>query len=311
MNTTMSSQNINPAFVCCGRTITSQEIKEIQETIKLFPNLSHQELIQTICEHLQWYTAAGANKTDACTKMLKKLEAQKVIQLPAKRVSKIQKTIKQHKVLITSSTAPQPVMACKLNELDNVTIEIANDKESVALFNEFIMRYHYLGFKKPFGYTMRYFIKSNQDILGCILFSGAAKSIGIRDKWIGWTENQRLKNLGWVINNSRFLLFPWVKVKNLVSYIWGQVLRNIQSDWQSKWGFTPVLLETFIDPVLYNGSSYKASNFKHIGMTKGTGLVRRGKSYTTSPKKIYMKPLTKNFRKILCSEKLMSGGIYE
>lgn len=305
----MSSQNSDSAFVCCGRTIKRQEIKEIKETIKLFPSLSHQELIQTICEHLQWYTAAGANKIEACTKMLEKLEKEKMIQLPAKRVSKTPKKIKNDQISITSRTDPQPVMVCKLNELNSITVETANDKESVDLFNEFLMRYHYLGYKKPFGYTMRYFIKNRQDILGCILFSGAAKSIGVRDNWIGWTENQRLNNLAWVINNSRFLIFPWIKVKNLASYIWGQILRNIQSDWQNKWGFTPVLLETFVDPVLYNGSSYKASNFKYIGMTKGTGLVRKGKSYTTTPKKIYMKPFCKNFRKILCSEKLMSGSV--
>ncbi len=307
----MSSRNIGPSFVSCGRTITGQEIKEIQETIRLFPSLSHKELIQTICEHLQWYTAAGANKTDACTKMLEKLERKKIIQLPEKRVSKKPEKIKQHKISITSRTEPQPVMDCKLKELGNVTVEIANDKGSVELFNEFIMRYHYLGYKKPFGYTMRYFIKSNQNIIGCILFSGAAKSITVRDKWIGWTENQRLNNLAWVINNSRFLLFPWVKVKNLVSYIWGQILRNIQSDWQNRWGFTPVLLETFVDPALYNGSSYKASNFKYIGMTKGTGLVRKAKSYTTTPKDIYIKPLTKNFRKILCCENLCQEVSYE
>ena len=298
----MSLVNSDPALVCCGRTITIEEIKGIQETIRLFPGLSHKELIQTICEHLQWYTAAGTNKTDACTKMLEKLERKRIIQLPKKRISKKAQKIKRHKISITFRTDPQPVVDCKLKELDNVTVEIANDKKSIELFNEFIMRYHYLGYKKPFGYTMRYFIKSNQNIIGCILFSGAAKSITVRDKWIGWTESQRLNNLAWVINNSRFLLFPWVKVKNMVSYIWGQILRNIQSDWQNRWGFTPVLLETFVDPALYHGSSYKASNFEYIGMTKGIGLVRKAKSYITTPKKIYMKPLTKNFRKKLCRE---------
>lgn len=298
----MSSLSKGQAFVCCGRTITVQEINEIQETTRLFSSLSHKELIQTVCEHLQWFTAAGANKTDACTKMLDKLERKKIIKLPAKRVTKTPERTKQRKISITSRTDPQPVIECTLNKLDNVAVEIANDKDSVDLFNEFIMRYHYLGYKRPFGYTMRYFIKSNQNILGCILFSGAAKAIGKRDKWIGWSENQRLNNLAWVINNSRFTLFPWIKVKNLVSYIWGQLLRNIQTDWENRWGFTPVLLETFVDPALYSGSSYKASNFKYIGMTKGTGLVRKSKTYSTTPKQIYMKPLTKNFREILCSE---------
>lgn len=305
MDITMSSQNIDSAFVCCGRTIKRQEIKEIQATIKLFPNLSHKELIQTICVHLQWYTAAGANKIEACAKMLEKLEKEKIIQLPAKRVSKTPKKNKNYQISITSRTDPQPVMVCNSNELDSVAVEIANDKESVDLFNEFIMRYHYLGYKKPFGYTMRYFIKNDQDILGCILFSGASKSIGVRDKWIGWTENQRLRNLAWVINNSRFLLFPWVNVRNLVSHIWGRIFRSIQSDWKKQWGFSPVLMETFVDPKFYNGISYLASSWEYLGMTTGQGLVRKGNTYKTSPKKIYMKPLAKNFRKILCSENLI------
>ncbi|MCP4368656.1 MAG: DUF4338 domain-containing protein, partial [Deltaproteobacteria bacterium] len=134
-----------------------------------------------------------------------------------------------------------------------------------------------VGYKKPFGYIMRYFIKSDQGILGCILFSGASKSLGVRDKWIGWTKNQRLRNLAWVINNSRFLLFPWVNVRNLISYVWGQIFKSIRSDWQNKWGFSPVLMETFVDPQFYHGTSYRASNWEYIGMTTGQGLYAMAK----------------------------------
>ncbi len=291
----------DPAFVCCGRPITHQEINQIQETVSVFSNLSLKELSQTICEHLNWRTAAGANKIDACIKMLEKLEDIKALQLPAKRAMKKHK---RAKVLITPSTDPQPAITGNAGDLNNVNLEIVTAKERVDLWNEYVLRYHYLGYKKPFGYTMRYFIKSDQNILGCILFSGASKSIGVRDKWIGWSKDPRLRNLAWVINNSRFLLFPWVNVKNLVSHIWGRIFRSIQSDWEKQWGFSPVLMETFVDPKFYNGTSYLASNWEYIGMTTGQGLVRKGKTYKTSPKKIYMKPLAKNFRKILCSENL-------
>jgi hypothetical protein len=291
----------DPEFVCCGREITLQEIKEIQETAGLFPNLSRRELAETICEHLDWRTASGSNKIDACMKMLEKLENVEKLQLPGKQIhSKATKT----KISFTSRTDPQPAIIGKLGDLNNVNLEIAKTKDSVKLWNEYVSRYHYLGYKKPFGYTMRYFIISDQGILGCILFSGASKALGVRDQWIGWTKTQRLKNLSWLINNSRFLLFPWVNVKNLVSNIWGQVSRRICNDWENQWNFSPVLMETFVDPKLYHGTSYKASNWEFLGMTTGVGLVRTGKSYKTSPKQIYMKPLVKDFRKTLCSENL-------
>lgn len=295
-------QKNDPAFICCGRSITHQEINQIQETVSIFSNLSRKELAQTICEHLNWHTPAGANKIDACIKMLEKLEDVKIVRLPAKRAMK---KPKQTRISISSRTDPKSETIDKLDDFSSVHLEIAKDKERVNLWNEYVMRYHYLGYKKPFGYTMRYFIKSDQDILGCILFSGASKSIGVRDRWIGWTENQRLKNLAWVINNSRFLLFPWVKIKNLISYIWGRIFRNIQSDWERRWGFSPALMETFVDPRFYHGSSYQASNWKYLGMTTGEGLVRNKKSYKTSRKNIYIKPLVKDFRRVLCSEKLI------
>jgi len=307
----MLLQNNDPVFVCCGRPIKHQEIKEIQETVRLFPNLSRHELVHTICEHLNWYTAAGANKKEACVKMLEKLEAIKVLQLPAKRKIKQPKKSKRAKVSITARTDPQPVISGKIGNFKKINLEIVTAKGRINLWNEYVSRYHYLGYKKLFGYTLRYFIKSDQDIIGCILFSGASKSIGVRDKWIEWTTNQRLRNLSWVVNNSRFLIFPWVNIKNLASHVLGKVGRRIKDDWYKKWGFQPVLMETFVDPELYHGTCYKASNWECIGMTTGQGLVRKGKTYKTSPKKIYMQPLVKDFRKVLCSKNLTGNAAYE
>jgi len=112
-------------------------------------------------------------------------------------------------------------------------------------------------------------------VLGCLVFAGAAKALGVRDKWIGWGDNQRLRNLGWVINNTR--------LKNLASHVLGQVQRRIREDWYLRWGYRPVLMETFVDPERYSGSCYKASNWEYLGMTTGEGLVRKGKRYRTTP----------------------------
>jgi len=179
------------------------------------------------------------------------LEANKFLKLPEKR---IQVKSKQVKILLTSKTEPEPAFKKIVGGFRNISVEFLSTKKDIQLWNEYMFRYHYLGYSKPFGYVMRYFIKNGDKILGCLLFSGAAKSMTVRDKWIGWTTNQRLRNLAWVVNNSRFLIFPWVHIKNLASHALGKVTRKIQNDWQKKWGFQPALMETFVDPELYHGT---------------------------------------------------------
>ncbi|MCP3921228.1 MAG: DUF4338 domain-containing protein [Desulfobacterales bacterium] len=292
----------NISLIQCGRHLNPQEIEQIQETVNLFPKLSRTELAQTICEHLKWFTASGSSKEQACLKLLKKLEKSGFIKLPPT-------TIKNRKfkraIDFTARTQKRPNIVGNLSILGKVSLEVVQDKESEKLWKEYMARYHYLGNTRPFGFYLRYFFRSQSEILGCALFSGAAKSLGVRDDWIGWTKNQRLRNLSWLINNSRFLIFPWVQVKYLASHILGQVSRQIGKDWYERWGYYPVLMETFVDGNYYSGTSYKAANWKHLGMTTGEGLVRKGKTYTTNPKMIFVKPLTKKFRDILCSGELV------
>ena len=295
--------NETPAIIHCGREISVQDIEEIQEIVHLCGRLSRKELAKTISENLQWYTASGTNKVDACLKLLEKLDSQGVLELPEKRA--VSKPTVNRAIRLTERTDPQPEIICKLKDLGPVELGIVRDKDIDILWKEYVSRYHYLGYKRPFGYTLRYFIKSERGRLGCVLFSGAAKSMGARDHWVGWTPKQRLRNLAWVINNSRFLIFPWVRVKNLASHVLGRISRQIRAHWQENWGYAPVLMETFVDPAHYQGSCYKAANWQYLGMTTGQGLVRKGKRYTTRPKKIFIKPLVKNYRDLLCSEKLV------
>jgi hypothetical protein len=287
----------------CGRKISRQQLDEIIETVGLFPNLSRQELAATISEHLGWVTVTGSNKLDACMKLLEKLECKGLIRLPAKR-EQYRRNRSQRAITLTSRTDRRADITGNLKDIGQVSVEVVTDKESTGLWNEYVSRYHYLGYKQPFGYFLRYFVESEQGLLGCILFAGAAKALRVRDRWIGWAKDHRLSNLTWVINNSRFLIFPWVGVKNLASHILGQVARRINDDWQQRWGYSPVLMETFIDPGHFAGSCYKAANWQYLGMTTGEGLVRKGKRYRTSPKMIFVKPLAKDFRSLLCSQQL-------
>ena len=285
----------------CGREISGEELKEIKETVDLFPRLSRQELALTLCEHLGWITASGSYKTDACLKLLEKLESEGIVKLPEKRGNRPHYQRKRP-ISFSSRTDAGFDIICKLKEMGEVGLEVVKDKASTEIWDEYVSRYHYLGYKRPFGTFLKYFIVSDKGILGCLLFAGAAKALGVRDKWIGWGNHERLRNLGWVINNTRFLIFKWVRVKNLASHVLGRIGRQIREDWFKRWGYRPVLMETFVDPRHYYGSCYRGSNWQYLGMTTGEGLVRKGKGYSTTPKMIFVKALVKDFRSVLCSD---------
>ena len=290
-------------MVQCGRDVTPHELDQIRETVALFRRLSRTELAKTICEHLEWYTASGGYKTDACMNLLEKLEDQGAIKLPEKDKNLTKKRVWKP-IDLTDRTNPGPLLTGTLEDVAPVELEVVTEEE-MDLWKEYVSRYHYLKYQKPFGCPMYYFVKSRKGVLGCVLFSGAARAMRFRDDWIGWKPGHRLRNLGWITNNTRFLILPWVRIRFLASHVLGRIRRRIGKDFQDRWGYTPVLMETFVDPKRYSGISYKAANWDYIGMTTGEGLPRKGKVYSSTPKMIFVQPVVKDFRERLCSDNLV------
>jgi len=138
--------------------------------------------------------------------------------------------------------------------------------------------------------------------LGCLLFASSAWALAERDRWIGWTERDRAQRLNWVVANTRFLLFPWVKVRNLASTVLSLVTRRIRSDWQERYGYAPVLLETFVEAERYRGTCYQAANWIRLGETAGRGRMDRHTRHLSTPKWIYVYPLVEDFRAFLRGE---------
>jgi len=288
------------SVVRCGREISSQELDAARETVRLCRGLSRRELAETICEHWGWVTATGSPKLTACLKVLEELEQTGEIQLPPKKEKP--NTERGRGAKHTKRTAPpEEVLKGKLADVSPIRLEMVDGREQAKLWNEYLDRYHYLGYSKPFGCTIRYFIASQKGVLGCVLMAGAARALKARDEWIGWSKQRRQQNLPWVINNTRFLIFPWVEIRHLASHVLGQLARRVQGDWQQRWGYEPLLLETFVDPAEYAGTCYRASGWIELGRTTGEGLRRKGCAYTTTPKLIYVKPLSKDFRERLCA----------
>jgi hypothetical protein len=287
------------------REISAGEIAYIRTFAKRFPSLSRTELTCTLCEHLDWLTPAGLPKFEACSKLLARMEEAGELRLPSLQKDKSHPGPRSFAAKCASArTDPPAPFARSLSELEAVRLRLVSDRQDEGLWNEYVDRYHPLGYKKPFGYWARYFIESGGHGLGCILLSGAAKALTARDRWIGWNDQQRLKNLPWVLSNSRYLIFPWVAVANLASHVLAQLARRVGEDWEGRWGYRPLLLESFVDPARFCGSCYRAAGWALLGRTSGAGLVRPGKQYQTSPKLIFAKPLQADFRALLCSTRL-------
>lgn len=295
------SNNSDTPIILSGRYFTAQELFEIRETIRLFPELSRTELAKTICENLGWVTPAGRYKTSSCQQLLEKLEGQGLITLPPKREYRVNN--KKGGIILGPSTAPAPLVEGQVTDLEPIEVKPVNSRDELRLWNEYVHRYHILGYKRPFGAHQRYYIVSgDEQKLGCLLFAAAAWALQARDEWIGWTGVDRNLRLNLIVNNTRFLIFPWVRVKNLASKTLALAAKRIGSDWQKRYGYSPVLMETFVDPSKYRGTCYKAANWIFLGQTAGRGRTERHNKRPFTRKHIYVYPLCRDFRSILCGK---------
>jgi Domain of unknown function (DUF4338) len=283
------------------RRISLQELEWARQTVRWCAGLSRKELARTLCEHWGWVTATGSYKVTACLTALEQWEQKGLLQLPTKRKTMARWTSEQAgQTMPTDRTKPGAPLAGELPEVGSVWLEIAQGTDQSRLWNEYVERYHYLGYRAPVGCFLRYFIESSVGLLGCILMAGAAKAIQARDQWIGWDRRGRQHNLPWVINNTRLLIFPWVRISQLGSHVLRQLGRRVRADWQGRWGYGPWLMESFVDPCKFAGTCYNSAGWIELGRTTGRGVQRPGHFYQSSPKIIYVKGLAEGFRERLC-----------
>ncbi len=273
-----------------GRRLTRRQISDIQKTVALFQNHSRNELAKTICEHLHWVSAKGDYRVGACLKLLETLEGHGILRLPAKRAAKVREM--RSGPVWASASDLQAEFCAKLSDLRPLRLEPVADTAGRQLWNAFVDRHHYLGYRRPFGAHIRYFVADREGRrLGCLLFEAATKTLPCRDRWIGWSDRARNRNRHLMVVNSRYLVFPWVRSKNLASSALAQATRGLAEDWQRLHGYRPVLCETFVDEARFRASCYRAANWERIGSTSGK-----------SGKGVYVLPLCESAREILRGE---------
>jgi len=300
-------KTISKPLTLSGRYFSKKELIYVQQTVQSFPNLSLTELAETFCEHLNWVTARGRNKLNACLTALEKLEKLGIVSLPRKRRQKKRET---KAITWSAQTQPGAPVECTLDALGSVRLEVVTDTAEMALWNEYVDRHHYLGYRHPIGACVKYCIvsgKPDKQLLGCLLFSASVWHLADRDQWIGWDRTDREKRLNLVINNSRFLIFPWVNVPNLASHVLSLATRQIRDDWYQAHAYRPVLIETFVDTTRNSGTCYQAANWACIGQTSGKDWKGVSEAQQGSVKSILVCPLQPNFRAILKNLKPAKG----
>jgi hypothetical protein len=283
----------DPPFWIGDRLFTVDDLALIKETVRQFKSLSRQELFATICENLPWKAPNGKLKVDACRLFLEQLETLGVIGLPPK---------KRPPQRNAKAVTPLPCLLKEgsLKQYLPVTVEPVPLNEQ-PLWNATIAAYHPLGYRQPVGAHQRYWIYSQgKQILGALLFAAAARKVAVREAFIGWTALERNRFRYRIVNNTRFLILPGVQIPHLASHVLGLVTRRLRADWQKRYGYAPVLFETFVTPP-YQGTCYRAANWRCIGETAGLGREPRKQKNDPVVKLMFVYPLVREWRSELCT----------
>jgi Druantia protein DruA len=280
-----------------GRTFSPQELEWIKGLL-CSESLSRQQLSRRVCQQLNWSNRAGRLKEMSCRVALLRMERAGLIDLPAPLHPNTNGRTSPKEWAIPKPEGP---LLATVGQLESIRLEVVQSEQGARWYRAMMRQHHYLGAKPMAGAQLRYLIWSGNWLLGGLGFGAAAWMMAARDRWIGWSASQRERWLEWVVNNSRFLLLPWVQGRNLASWILGRVAGQLPQDWQHRYGYRPVLIESFVEEERFAGTCYQAANWLGLGQTKGRGKLEKGHSPIVPIKRIFVRPLRSDFRDLLCS----------
>jgi hypothetical protein len=292
-----------------GIDFTGPMIQKIRALIVAHPEATRAKLARIICQEFQFYSPTGKAKDITLADILKRMDMDNLVRAP--KVAP-RRPYRKRKTPQLSLLEHQENRLWHTQDLAPLEFTLIRTPHQQQLWNIMMGRYHYLKNPKLFGPQLRYLIRSaNPDfgsknskadhgtLLGGIAFSHSAWRLASRDSFIGWDNQQREMHLKRIICNSRFLILPWVQCPNLASMILGRIARRVSSDWKAAYGIQPVLLETFVQQNRFSGTCYRAANWVEAGSTSGYSYFSSQKK-TSAPKTVFLYPLCRNFREVLC-----------
>jgi hypothetical protein len=292
----------------CGREFNSATVAGIEWILRADPLLSRRALSRRVCEWLDWRAANGRLQEVSCRKALLELDRQGLIGLPAAEKRCFRRTGPEPSA---DSWSEAPELRCALEELGGINIVPVSSRYSQAsrTWNALMQRWHYLGKGPLCGAQIRYLVETSwHGWVGALAFSAAQWRLKKREEYIGWTEAARQAHLQEVVGNSRFLILPGVRVPNLASRVLSLCLKRLGDDWSERYGYAPVLVETFVDPRRFAGTCYRAANWQYVGRTAARRTAYRNGKVAEGPKDIYLYPLSDHWKSVLCEEPALALG---
>jgi hypothetical protein len=289
---------MNEAIRYRGKVFGSREIDEIREVIAAHRERSRWFISRELCRRWGWRQPNGVLKDIICRGLLLHLEVQGLIELPP-RGKLPPYHLCPHKKPANVQVDQSPIEG-NLSDLRPIELLQVRRTPLQRLYNSLIEQYHYLGYTRPVGEHLEYLAFAQRRVVACLGWCSAPRHIGCRDRYLGWSPEQRLKNLCRIVINTRFLILPWVKVPHLASHLLGLMARRIPGDWQEIYHHEVVWLETFVDPERgFFGTCYKAANWIYLGQTTGRGKNDQSGRPNRSLKDVLGYPLKRNFREAL------------
>lgn len=280
----------------CGRPLSAADLETIRRAIRDADPPLRAEVARRVCVALGWYDTLGRPKLMSCRVGLLRLHRAGLITLPPprNRNGNGRGLVKQ-----PAAWPAEHPLGGAVGQLSGLRLELVADRAASRLWNGLIARYHYLGYTPLPGAQLRYLIQWDQGVLGALGFGAAAWKVAARDRWIGWERPAREAHLGRMLNNARFLILPWVQVKNLASKVLALAAGRVGDDFATRYGERPVRLETFVETPRFRGTCYRAANWRSLGETAGRGTCDRTHQADLPRKAVYVYPLAADFRAAL------------
>jgi len=289
-------------LVVCGREFTPDVMARLRARIRAGgEELTRAALSREVCEWVNWRARNGQLQEMSCRVALQRLDELGHIELPAARpCAGTQRGARRWQ----GPQPPQPVR-CDLAELGRMRVVEVSAQRTPGLsqqWNDLIGCHHYLGYVPAVGRQKRYLLVSERHgVVGAAAFSAAAWRCTPRDRWIGWSNPQRVEHLQEVVSNSRFLILPWVEVKNLASHLLARLADRVVEDWRETYGYAPLLLESFVAGQRFAGTCYRAAGWLQVGQTAGFSRNERTGHARVPLKDVYLYPLHPEARERLCA----------
>jgi len=284
-----------------GRPFGPDQLAQVRALLDQGGGWSRYRLSRELARVWDWRTPQGQLKDIAARTLLFKMQEQGWIKLPP---SRMKSPTRSGRAPVDREPAlePNPIQGAlkELLPLQLHEVSPANQRSLRRQLEAALHRYHYLGYRSRVGQNLQYWVCDQQSRpVACVVFGAPAWQCAVRDHWIGWSATERARQLGEIVNNTRFLIFPWVRVPQLATSILSQTTRRIRQDWQAKYGQPIWLLETFVDRQRFAGTCYRAANWICLGQTQGRGRQGPAGRLSTTIKDVYVWPLHPSFRRYL------------